>query len=67
MPHRSLFSGSHAEGYHGRTDTFKLTGYTSAGLPHPSYYAPYKLLGTGGLSHLRVDFSYFPFHRPLCQ
>ena len=23
----SLFSGYHAEGYHARTDTFKLTGY----------------------------------------
>ena len=26
-PHRSLFSVYHAEGYHARTDTFKLTGY----------------------------------------
>ena len=26
-PHVSLFSGYHAEGYHARTDTFKLTGY----------------------------------------
>ena len=35
----------------------------SAGLPHPSYHAPYKLQGTGGLSHLRVVFSCFSFHR----
>ena len=53
----SLFSGYHAEGYHARTDAFKLTGY----------HAPYKLLGTGGLSHLRVVFSYFSFHRPIRQ
>ena len=29
---------------------------TSAGLPHPSYHAPYKLLGTGGLSNLEGRF-----------
>ena len=28
LPHpTALFSGYHAEGYHARTDTFKLTGY----------------------------------------
>ena len=41
----------------------RLPGTTSSGLPHPSYHAPYKRLGTGGLSHLRVVFSYFSFHR----
>ena len=45
-----------------RTDTFKQA-ITSSGLPHRSYHAPYKLLGTGGLSHLRVVFSYLSFHR----
>ena len=55
--------GYHAEGYHARTDTFKLAGYHVCRLSHPSYHAPYKLLGTGGISHLRVVFSYFSFHR----
>ena len=40
---------------------------TSAGLPHPSYHAPYKLLGIDGLSHLRVGFSYFSSHRLIHQ
>ena len=63
----ALFSGYHAEGYHAHTDAFKLTGYQSAGLPHPSYHAPNKLLGTVGLSHLRVVFSYLSFHRLIRQ
>ena len=49
-----------------RTDTFKQA-ITSSGLPHRSYHAPYKLLGTGGLSHLRVVFSYLSFHRLIRQ
>ena len=52
----ALFSGNHAEGYNARTDAFKQQATTSAGLPNPSYHAPYKLLGTGGLSHPRVVF-----------
>ena len=32
-----------------------------------SYHAPNQLLGTGGLSHLRVVFSYFSFHRLIRQ
>ena len=60
----SLFSGYHAEGYHARTDTFKPTENHVCRVTTPSYHAPYKrLLGTGGLSHLRVVFSYFSFHR----
>ena len=56
----ALFSGCHAEGYHARTDAFKLTVYHVCRVTTPEQ-APYKLLGTGGLSHLRVVFSYFSF------
>ena len=59
----ALFSGYHAEGYHARTDAFKLTGYHVCRVTTPGYHAPNKLLGTGRLPHLRVDFSYFSFCR----
>ena len=43
----SLFSGYHAEGYHARTDTFKLTGYyvcrvTTPELPRPIQTSGYR-------------------------
>ena len=59
--------GHHAEGYHARADTFNLTRYRVCRVTTPSYHATYKLLGTGGLSHLRVVFSYFSFHRLIRQ
>ena len=42
-----LFSGYHAEGYHARTDTFKLTGYhvcrvTTAELPRSKQTSGYR-------------------------
>ena len=55
--------GYHAEGYHARADTFNLTRYRVCRVTTPSYHATYKLLSTGGLSHLRVSFSYFSSHR----
>ena len=41
--------------------------YIQANRLHPSYHAPYRLLGTCELSHLRELFSYFSFHRLIRQ
>ena len=66
-PHRSLFSVYHAEGYHARTDTFKLTGYHVCRIITPELPRSIQTSGIGGLSHLRVVFSYFSFHRLIRQ
>ena len=58
-----LYSGYHAEGYHARTDTFKLTGYhfcrvTTPELPRSIQTSGYRRVITPAGS-----FSYFSFHR----
>ena len=57
----SLFSGYHAEGYHARTDTFKLTGYhvcrvSTPELPRSIQTSRYRRVITPAAS-----FVYFPF------
>ena len=56
--------GYHAECYHATSlPPRAITPVYTSRFPHPSYHASNKLLDTGRLSHLRVVFIYFSFHR----
>ena len=62
-----LFSGYHAEGYRARTYAFKLTGYhvcrvTASELPRSIQTYVYRRV-----SHLRVVFGCFSYHRLICR
>ena len=63
----ALFSGYHAEGYHARTDTFKITGYRVCKVTTPELSRSKQTSGYRRVITPAGSSSYFSFHRLIRQ